>query len=345
MKRNNIFLYILIVLFATESYAQNKKSKFTFKTVSTPETSIRAIHKTGTGDLWFAGSGGYYGISTDKGETWNIDSVQFLGLDINFRALESSYNGVSLVSIDEPGMIFKTEDKGKSWYLTYYEEAEGVFYDAVKFYDAKEGIALGDPIDGCFSILKTYNGGESWEKLPCDKLPKYIEGEAAFAASNTNIETIGDSTWIVTGGKVARVLFSPDRGKTWEAFKTPIISGQQMTGIYSVDFYNDKIGVIIGGDWNKKKNSNKNKAITFNGGKSWKVLKKKNSPPYQSCIKFVPGSEGKALISVGIPGVYYSNNSGKSWSKISNNSFYAIEFVDANKAVLTGKNKICTLTF
>ena len=88
-----------------------------------------------------------------------------------------------------------------------------------------------------------------------------------------------------------------------------------------------------------------NKAITFNGGKSWKVLSKKKAPPYQSCIKFVPGTNGKSMISVGIPGVYYSGNSGRSWKKISEESFYAIAFVNGNKAVLTGNKKIATLTF
>ena len=237
--------------------AQNTQPDFTLKTVAQPNTSIRAVHVTPKGEVWFAGSNAYYGWSEDHGETWQIDSLQFLDYKINFRALGSASGGMNLVTIENPGMIFRTEDHGRFWYLSYFEEGKSVFYDAVKFYDSKEGIALGDPIEDCFSILKTYNAGKFWEKLPCDKLPVIIEGEAAFAASNTNIETIGDSTWIVTGGKAARVLFSPDRGEHWEILKTPIISGDQMTGIYSVDFYDHETGVIIGGDWNEKSNTKK----------------------------------------------------------------------------------------
>lgn len=345
MKQPQSLLYIIIVLFGLELYAQNKLPEFKFNTVITPNTSIRAVHKTNSGELWFAGSNAHYGYSTDEGESWTVDSIQFLEQKINFRALGSTDKSINLVSIESPGMVFKTDNHGESWYLTYYEEGEKVFYDAVKFYDSQEGIALGDPTEDCFSILKTRDGGASWEKLPCENLPKVVEGEAAFAASNTNIEIQGDKTWIVTGGKVARILFSPDRGKSWEVIKTPIISGGEMTGIYSVDFYDEHTGVIIGGDWNEKSNSKNNKAVTTNGGKSWKVLSKKNSPPYQSCIQFVPESNGKELISVGIPGVYYSNNFGKSWTKISNESFYAITMINPHKGVLTGNKKVTTLTF
>lgn len=343
--RLNFIIYFYFLLFSIHVNAQNKTPHFVFTTVEKPNTSIRSVHTTAKGEVWFAGSNAHYGWSNNEGDSWTIDSISFLNQKINFRSLGSSSRGVSLVTIENPGMIFRTDNKGNSWYLSYYEEGEHVFYDAVKFYDSKEGIALGDPVDGCFSILKTYNSGESWEKIPCSKLPEVIEGEAAFAASNTNIETVGDSTWIVTGGKAARILFSPNRGKTWQILKTPIISGGQMTGIYSVDFYNSDIGVIIGGDWNNKSNSKKNKAITLDGGKSWKVLNKKKDPPYQSCIKFVPNSNGKSLISVGIPGVYYSDNFGRSWTKISEESFYAITFVNDHKAVLTGNKKITTLTF
>ncbi|MFV8375772.1 hypothetical protein [Flavobacterium sp. LB1P62] len=46
-----------------------------------------------------------------------------------------------------------------------------------------------------------------------DKLPKIIDGEAAFVACNTNIVIKGNKTWIVTGGKKARVFYSSDKGK------------------------------------------------------------------------------------------------------------------------------------
>jgi hypothetical protein len=58
--------------------------------------------------------------------------------------------------------------------------------------------------------------GNTWNKLPADKLPRTANGEAAFAASNTNIVIKGNNTWIVSGGMKARVFYSADKGNTWK---------------------------------------------------------------------------------------------------------------------------------
>jgi hypothetical protein len=48
---------------------------------------------------------------------------------------------------------------------------------------------------------------------PSNKLPKVMDGEAAFAQSNTNILIKGNNTWFVSGGKKSRVfLFARQSG-------------------------------------------------------------------------------------------------------------------------------------
>jgi photosystem II stability/assembly factor-like uncharacterized protein len=115
--------------------------------------------------------------------------------------------------------------------VVYEEDHPSAFYDAIAFWDDQNGIAMGDPTDSCLSIILTSDGGDSWTKIPCDRLPPSANNEAAFAASNSNIALIGDHAWIVSGGGRARVFHSPDRGETWEVFDTPIIQGGKMTGI------------------------------------------------------------------------------------------------------------------
>ena len=44
-------------------------------------------------------------------------------------------------------------------------------------------------------------------------LPETVKGEAAFAASNSNISVYKNHAWIVTGGQRARVFHSPDKGR------------------------------------------------------------------------------------------------------------------------------------
>ena len=106
----------------------------------------------------------------------------------------------------------------------------------MKFFNHYNGIAMGDPTEDCLSIIITNDGGYTWNKIPCEKLPKVADGEAAFAASNTNIKVLGKTVWIATGGTKARVFKSKDFGETWAVFETPIIQGEGPQGIYSIDF-------------------------------------------------------------------------------------------------------------
>ena len=85
----------------------------------------------------------------------------------------------------------------------------------MKFWNESEGIAIGDPVENCMSVIITRDGGNTWEKLPCEILPEVEKGEAAFAASNSNIAVFGNHAWVATGGRKSRVMHTADKGKTW----------------------------------------------------------------------------------------------------------------------------------
>lgn len=76
----------------------------------------------------------------------------------------------------------------------------------MQFWNDKEGIAIGDPTEDTFSIIVTRDGGETWTKILSDKLPTNAEGEAAFAASNSNIVIKGNDTWLVSEEKSSCIL-------------------------------------------------------------------------------------------------------------------------------------------
>lgn len=310
------------------------------------KSSIRALEAIDENSCWFAGSGGIVGFTKDGGKTWQIDSIVYQGIKPEFRSLAVVDSSVYVLSVASPALLFKSSDWGESWELVYREDNPNTFYNSMAFNNVNNGFAVGDPVDGCLSILVTKNGGEHWRKIPPILLPKTVEGEAGFAASNTNIDLFADNVWLVSGGKAARVFHSKNRGQSWEVYETPIIQGGTMTGIFSVDFYNDTLGIIWGGDWENQSENKQNKAITTDGGKTWSLLSDGEYPGYRSCVQFVPNSDGMEIFAVGMPGISYSSDQGKSWTSLSDEGFYTVRIpAKGNTAWLAGKNKLGKMTW
>ncbi|MGL2964204.1 VPS10 domain-containing protein [Flavobacterium sp. RSB2_4_14] len=346
------YIYLLFALFALfKSYnLVSQTSNITFQsikidTILNDKISIRAL-LIDKDKLWYASKNsrfGYYNFST--GEKFQ-KQIQNDSLKLEFRSIAQNSKFIFITNIGNPAFIFQIDKSDLSLKKVYTENHEKVFYDSMNFWNDQEGIVIGDPIENCISILITRDGGTTWNKISCDKLPKVMEGEAAFAASNTNIVIKKDKTWVVSGGKKSRVFYSPDNGKTWEVFETPIVQGKTMTGIFTADFYDKKIGVIAGGNYEVQEQNFQNKAMTIDGGKTWKLIGEKTGFGYASCIQFVPNSDGKQLVSVGTSGLYYSSDSGKSWKQFSTDkTLYTIRFINKTTAFAAGKDKIIRIEF
>jgi len=343
------FFPFLLVLVGLVSCTSNHSKNFTsvaIEPVFTDSLSIRAIEPLDENRVWFAADKGIVGLIDNKQS--KLATIKYEDSLLHFRSIAATDSAVFVLSIANPAVLYKIGFDGTAAtniQEVYTETGETVFYDSMKFWNNKEGIAMGDPINGCLSIIVTNDGGNSWKKLPCDNLPKVETGEAAFAASNSNISLYKNNVWIATGGKQARIFHSKNKGKDWEVFETPIVQGKAMTGVYSVDFFDANTGVIFGGDWDKKEFNEGNKAITTDGGETWTLLSNGKGPGYRSSVKFVPGTKGNDLVAVGSPGLSYSNDQGETWQELSKEGFYAIEFVNDSIAFASGNNKISKLIF
>ena len=306
--------------------------------------SIRAIDVASDKSLAFAANNGVFGLYNPQTEEWATATQNYDTLNLQFRAVARTSNDFFMLSVENPALLFKTGENGEME-VVYKEEHEKVFYDALSFWNSEEGIAIGDPIDGCMSVIITRDGGETWNKLPCEVLPKSMEGEAAFAASNTNIAIVGNKTWVATGGKMSRILFSGDKGKSWEIFETPMINGENTTGTYSVDFYDETNGFAIGGDYTKPDGTKANKMRTSDGGKTWQLVGDGVEPGYRSCVQYIPNANGKKLVAIGFKGIDYSSDSGSTWTHLSDEGFYTLRFLNDSVAYAAGKGRIARLKF
>lgn len=343
--------FVPLLITALIIFSCNNKPEVEFNSVKiTPvfidSLSIRAIQPIDENRVWFASNKGKVGLI--DGDTPKLAVIKYGDSLLHFRSIASTNDAVFVLSIANPAVLYKIGFNGTeatNIEEVYNEKDESVFYDSMKFWNDKEGIAIGDPIDNCMSVIITRDGGNFWEKLPCDKLPEMKKGEAAFAASNSNIAIFGDHAWVATGGKKARVMHTANKGESWEIFNTPIVQGKAMTGIYSIDFFDAKNGVVFGGNWDDKSFNEGNKAITTNGGKTWKLVSNGEGPGYRSSVKYVPGTKGQGIVAVGSPGISFSGDGGKSWKELSKEDFYAIEFVNDSIAFAAGNKKISKLIF
>lgn len=343
MKTLCFTFYILLLFSCKQENAPRIIEEISIQQFDIENSSIRAIAAISEKELHFAGSAGIIGKTKDGGQTWKLININYQdSIQPHFRSIAKTSNALFALSIENPALLYKISNDEHR--IVYKESHEKVFYDAMTFIDDTTGIAIGDPIDGCTSIIMTKDGGNTWQKIDCSKLPKMLDSEASFAASNTNIAVVDHNIWIVTGGSKARVLKSSDKGETWNIFNTPILQGKASQGIYSVDFYDQNHGIIIGGDYTKPNDNFANKAITTDGGVTWSLVANGKTPSYKSCVQYVPGTKGKELVAVGKTGVTFSNDRGQTWNDISPEGYYAIQFIDKNTAWLSGHKKIGKLT-
>jgi photosystem II stability/assembly factor-like uncharacterized protein len=341
---------LILVLFSLNSKPllskfNGNKTAVSIDTLFKDKISIRAI-EIDKNKVWYAADNnrfGYFDLITNKRveRTIILDSLK-----LEFRSIAQTKSDIYILSVGNPALLYKINKKDLSYKLVYRENHEKVFYDAIHFIDNKKGIAIGDPTEDTFSIITTVDGGATWNKIPSNNLPKLVLGEAAFAASNTNICVKGNRIFLVSGGIKSRVFVSDDFCKTWQVHETPIIQGQSMTGIFSADFLNEKTGIIVGGNYETQSDNNANKAITFDGGQTWKLVGINQGFGYASCVQFVPNTNGKNILSVGTTGIYNSINQGENWNKLSDDKdLFTLRFQDSNTAFLAGKNKLVRMKF
>jgi photosystem II stability/assembly factor-like uncharacterized protein len=214
-------------------------------------------------------------------------------------------------------------------------DQKGVFLDAISFWDADHGIVLSDPIDGKLFLLVTDDGGVTWSRIPPEGLPAVLPNEAAFAASGTCLTVQGTSNaWIGTGGApTARVFHSTDRGRTWTVAETPIHSGDNgAAGVFSVAFSDARNGIAVGGNYSQPRIPYVNVARTSDGGATWRTAIGPMPPGYLSAVAYVPGTNARTLVAVGLVGSAISTDGGDRWAIADTIGYNAVAFAGVDDA-------------
>ena len=302
------------------------------------DSSIRALTITPGGDVWWAGSEGLVGHLVD--EEWSVDTLRRPDGSIPaFRSIAATNEAAFVLTIASPALLYRKLHTSDNWSVVYTNIDSLAFFDSMAFWDDREGIAMGDPLDGCLSVIVTRDGGATWKEVSCEDLPP--ADEAAFAASNGNIVVYGDEAWIASGGVRSRIFHTYDRSRTWSVVETPIQQGGVMTGMFSIARCSASQGIGWGGNWEAMNDNTANKIATTNGGATWDLLKPGDGPGYRSCVQYVPNTDCQSIWAVGIPGISRSKDGGVTWTNEADSSFYTVRFTpDGQTAWLAGRGKV-----
>ncbi len=272
----------------------------------------------------------YFTKTSDGGNSWSygsIDSAAGMHLS-SISALNSQVAWVSAYFVDSlgnsSGKIFKTTDGGQNWQhqATAQFSSPLGFINKVYFFDANNGVAIGNVNNDYFEIYTTANGGDNWVRVPQANIPAAQQNETAyinvFSAYNNKI-------WFGTTG--ARVFISEDKGLNWTAANTGLTrSDSTMPVITNIDFRNATIGLVQNDSTIRRTND---------GGLTWNDINI-TGPVFNYDLRYVTGS-AQTWISTGANillnhvGSSISYNDGLDWVLLDDTVMHTvIDFVNEN---------------
>ncbi len=137
------------------------------------KSRLRGVCAVSDQVCWATGAQGTVLRTTDGGATWRQRIVPGAG-DLDFRdihAFDDQTAFILSVGAGDLSRIYKTSDGGATWASSFRNHDPRGFLDAIAFWDKTHGIVQGDPVDGRFVILSTYDGGTSWHGVPAPGMP------------------------------------------------------------------------------------------------------------------------------------------------------------------------------
>ncbi|MEO5571364.1 MAG: T9SS type A sorting domain-containing protein [Bacteroidia bacterium] len=231
------------------------------------------------------------------------------------------------------GKILRTNDGGGTWtqQTTALFNTAGNFPNWVYFWDANNGVCLGDPTGGYFEIYTTVDGGTNWVRTPQADIAAQLGGE--FGITDVFRE-FGDST-LYFGTNQGRIYKTVDRGLHFTAAQTPFTDF-----IGAIAFRDANNGLCVSGG----AVGSTDVAYTTDGGATWN-LKGTNAAGMSLILGlcYLPGSDSTYFISTpaagSVDGTAFSPNDGTSWVTADNLIHTDIEFVNDSTG-WTGSNEL-----
>jgi photosystem II stability/assembly factor-like uncharacterized protein len=155
--------------------------------------------------------------TTNEGETWTSASGSAFGSDY-ISGIEAVSRDTAFIPYNPGGgtttHIYRTTNGGATWNSVYIQSPG--YINVIRMIDAANGIAVGDPSGGKWTVLTTSDGGSTWARILTE--PAEIGGETG---SNFNGMTVVGASHIWFTSRAGRVYRSTDGGATWNYSAIP----------------------------------------------------------------------------------------------------------------------------
>ena len=313
----------------------------------TPLRAISSISAIDSNVIWasawdannLAGACSDFTRSTNGGATWspgvitNTDGLltsMICAID-SLKAFAAMYR----ISGTKPMGVYVTSNGGATW-----ARQSGALYtnpysapDVIHFFNANEGVVIGDPIMGHYEIYTTTNGGTNWTRVPVANIPNPLAGEMGILGWYS---AVPDTVWF--GTSMGRVYRSADKGLHWTVSAPAAMSGRWVKPA----FRNGSQGLL------QDETSGAGLLCeTFDGGTTWtQVLF--TGPTYSWDMAYVPGTENtwvRSGASTGGHGIAYSFDGGHAWTDFpgtAGSEFYNLAWLNDHCGWAGGVNTSAT---
>ena len=285
MNKHTIILLLLISSVSIYSQA------WVNQTVTPPPPPLYSVSAYSNNIAWASGDDGTVLFTSNGGANWVYRGSSFFILNTVYsvHALDP-VTAVCICNISGAGKIFKTTNQGGSWFQVF--SRNGLYLNDIEFVSSTTGFAYGDPYQGRWFVMKTTNGGASFDTTLTRPLsPTGLEigfpnALHLFQASVGGLISI----WFTSD--ISRIYHSTNSGVAWDT--NDFTPGNLEN--YAVTFINANTGFASGNL----------PFMTTNGGNTWIV--QPNYPNFGIFYSFA-NTAGKVWYSSG-PGICVSTNNG-----------------------------------
>ena len=288
---------VITVLFLFFSTLLNAQWSEQTSGVNAALTSVYAVNKN---VAWVCGYSSTVLRTKNEGLNWqkvdgngfdgipgNINLINIVGFDTS-TAIVSGYQGTNT-------WAWRTTNSGQNWIEVFYEY--NGFVDGVCMLSPTNGILVGDPVGGRWSLWRTTNAGNTW-----DSAGLYLPaGSTTEGGYNNCLFGVSPKIWFGTNN--SRVYYSSNGGLNWSIQSiTPEVNS------YSLWFSQSSAGLSGGA----------NLMQTTNGGLNWTSFASSGSGNIAGITSaaipvYFPFSR-IWIVRNASASIYASNNGGANWS-------------------------------